>query len=603
MSESPPPEPAEPEVNDDKDVHLPSPPPEPYQQQPTSPIMESLQPKTSENIGVDTVASPRDETLEHQDGPAAVAGVSGTDEDEDKSNLLFIPRPFPPPDERKTLDAELRKRPQPPPLQYDRTTTSEKIDRHGDFLRFLCDRIASLEQEVESIRGEQPQAALQTTSPARPFDSAPPSPPRSPPPPSNGPSSVEVPPASPGPAGEPHPLPMIEYGDTKWFLRRLDVPDAARFIIEVEMLPDTDRSLTQEYINENPGLAHVTPSDEKVPGVVNRTSDSLKGSTILLPRRVRIRSNFIQKYLGWDRMGAPVLFLSPFKLFVKDEERLRETICGLEKKIQEINKDESAARLQNQTDRGQLNLVTGNPETESKAEDTTEPVINDTDAGNPSNGPTDAPNANSQDRSPERDAEESENDSIRNACEHLRLLLQLFDGALKPFLEQRHKIKSGKASTIAFGHLWYLFEHGQDVIHQSEPPQVSRVLCFTGGREINTTSTRSSSAYSQPSRPAPGTPYVFVQTNFVVDCYRWEFDGERYRPVVDCIAIKPYAGVKDIASLPLYPSSFDKRGETFTQALLNRGQTFLSLTRKNTVVHRYYSGLSLDSELTNCEEV
>lgn len=595
-SESPPPVLAEPEVNDDKDVHLPSPPPEPDLQQPISQTTEPLQPKTSEYIDVDTAVVPRGETLEHQDDSDAVAGASGSNEEEDP---LFIPRPFPPQDERETIDAELRRHPRPLPLRYDKTTTSERIEQHGSFLRFLCNRIASLEQEVENIREGQPQAALQVIPPAGPVGSA------SLPPPSNNVPAVDAPPYPPTSAqvSKPRQLPTIEYGDTEWFLRHLDVPDAAQFIIEVEMLPDIDRSLTQEYINENPGLAYVTPSDEKVAGVVNRTSDSLKGSTILLPRRVRIRSNFIQSHFGGIRTVAPVVFLSPFKIFVRDEERLREALRDLEKKMQEIMEEGSAARVQNQTDRRQLNLVTVNPETENKAENTTEPVIDDTDAGNASNGPTDAPNTNSQGQSPGSDAEESENDRIRNECEHLRLLLQLFDGALKPILDQCHNIKSGKASTIAFGHLWYLFDYGQDVIHHSEPPQVSRVLCFTGGRVISTASTKSSSAYLRPVRPAPGTPIVLVQTNFVVDCYRWEFDGERYKPVVECIAIKPYADVKDIASLPLYPLPFDKRGETFTQALLKRGQTFLSLTRKNTVVHRYYSGLSLESKLTNAEEV
>lgn len=67
--------------------------------------------------------------------------------------------------------------------------------------------------------------------------------------------------------------------------------------------------------------------------------------------------------------------------------------------------------------------------------------------------------------------------------------------------------------------------------------------------------------------------------------------------------IRPYKGLKDITSLPVYPFSFHKNSSKVRNQLEDRGEKFLTLSRRNEASHRHYNGLTLESNVTSAEEI
>ncbi|KAE9380235.1 hypothetical protein N431DRAFT_477201 [Stipitochalara longipes BDJ] len=173
------------------------------------------------------------------------------------------------------------------------------------------------------------------------------------------------------------------------------------------------------------------------------------------------------------------------------------------------------------------------------------------------------------------------------ALEHLRLLVEFMDIDLKPLFEIRRRIQGGAIRKIAFADLWHLFKHGQLLV-TAEKLQLYRVIKFTGGRERLSPVIDSSSNqdYSDIRANASGA--------FLVECCYFDFNGVQYGPARKTFVIRKYEGEKEVLALSIYPLTLDPTSDLLRVKLIHRGKHFLHLSRPNSVVSMYYSGLTLD---------
>jgi hypothetical protein len=164
---------------------------------------------------------------------------------------------------------------------------------------------------------------------------------------------------------------------------------------------------------------------------------------------------------------------------------------------------------------------------------------------------------------------------------HLRLLVDLYDSYLKPTTQQYHELTTKTATHVAFDNLYYLFNYGQEVICMDEPNQLYRLYAFGGGRELI--------GSKDTHNPPPA---------FIVDCYRYATDGVSYGPVAPPRqpSIGRYTGYREITSLPIYPLEFHPKAEEFRKRAVQRGAQYIEMSSKKNVIHRQYTGMSLDEQ-------
>lgn len=530
------------------DQGLDSPPSEPHidREVPKSPENESNKSPAA------SAASTRSDT-ETQSSSGSEA-ESDMEDDYDEFSFLFnaAPRPPPPYQVNRRLAKAKAKR----PMRYVQTAISQHIDDHGTLLKTLSDRIGILEYEIENLQ--------------------------------KNPYLIPGPPPPPPPPPLP-PFAIIEYGHHNWFYRSYYVPGKQpKYTLEVNLLSDVN------------GICSFLASHQEICSDVNGEKSacvdesgplaSFEGVN-LLPYKVRITSSHLcqcLRELGKEMSfyNNSIVFLSPFKMFVGYEKEIRAMFKDKEAKI-ESERERRFLENQQKTSGADGDVEERYEVSEDKDSRPISPVASvDSEAGLDS------------------ELEEMKFQDLQFECEHLRLLVQLFDGSLKPILNLYHSIKARSITQIPFDYLWYLFHHGQEVVRQGGHLQVSRVLRFTGGRDTVTSVQSTGLPNTIPPLPPGRLPRGSItKSSFHVDCYFWGFDGEDFRPVVETIDIKPYAGFRDIASLPIYPLAFHEKSDTIRSQLLERGDKFLSLAKKNEVVHRHYTGLTLESDCTNAEEV
>ncbi|KAH7032405.1 hypothetical protein B0J12DRAFT_680514 [Macrophomina phaseolina] len=504
---------------------------------------------------------------------------SGSDSEISDLYDKFRPSESPTSSVRGWADKRMRRHRPPMPLRYARQATHEKIRDHGSFLTFLCDRLAYMEHEIETLR----------------TGSKLPSPMTYPPPPPPPPPALV--------------FPITEYGDFQWYNRRNLLYLDTRFVIEV--------LLGQDNVGmQNGGFPRQEESARPMPDIQQGRKPGYNSSDIpnappnLIPQRIRINSIvLIEKLTDISEEAfsgsSSVVFIRPFKMFVKHENAIRKALEQQEALVQELTqgmhtlmdmeraKTDAVALQGGALEHSTDSLHTS--QSDADCHDTPIKVLTD-----------DLDTANGYGLAFQQWEDES------TLCEHLRLLVHLFDGPLMPILDLYHSIRDGSADQIPFDYLWYLFEHGQEIIQQGPLWQVCRVLSFTGGREISAgrfmVTTEAGLTLTPPPPPAPPLPPnmkppPLPKSSFSVDCYRWEFDGESFVPVVTVNTIKPYNGLKDITSLPVYPLYFNKKSGIIREALMARGKRFISLTKRAETVHRHYTGITLESDCTSAEEI
>jgi hypothetical protein len=292
----------------------------------------------------------------------------------------------------------------------------------------------------------------------------------------------------------------------------------------------------------------------------------LKNNTQSSPQRIRINSIPLLKMLEqlsgeslfYHNQERPLVFLRPFKFFVKYEQEIREFLTQLESQDRE-GSDPKRVKV----------------------------------------------DYHSSDQSVIGELNDNMNDSDRlEAIEHLRLLVEVLDTDLGSTFQLRQKIEDRTLKTIAFHDLWHLFQPG-DVIRTSDISDgqgrlmTYKIISTTGGRpHLDNPNARMKDPLYMPTLSSEMTPTsTRGETPFYIDCYFYGFDNKRFGPVHTCLHVDRYDGDKPITSLPLFPLEFAKDWKQLRSHLIQRGKKYVSLAtsaRMSQGVHQTYRGWTLD---------
>ncbi|KAF9877007.1 AAA family ATPase [Colletotrichum karsti] len=304
------------------------------------------------------------------------------------------------------------------------------------------------------------------------------------------------------------------------------------------------RSKTKQPPETLPALEVLESENSSM--VSGRTGEDQHGGPS--PERLRIRSrpllvhldkltssipmNFSeQEQLDGTVVYSSVLFLRPFKYFVKNHRPIRESIVDVEARIQA----DVSAKLTSASNLGQRS----NPQRKALFEDA-------------------------------------------DLLEDLKLLIDFIDNNLKPTLNLREQLKDGTAKEIEYGDLWHLFERGDIVVPKTEQNHAYRVVNFAGGREL--LSYKIDAEKKETQAPLDG---------FIVDCINLSYDGSSYVPKLTKVTIKKFYGSQPITSLPIYPLKFAHNSETLRETFTENGKRFIDLTDK-AYCHKLFRGKTLD---------
>ena len=177
---------------------------------------------------------------------------------------------------------------------------------------------------------------------------------------------------------------------------------------------------------------------------------------------------------------------------------------------------------------------------------------------------------------------------LKDARDHLRLLVNTIDSRLGSLLTLHNAIRDRAIPKISFEHLWYLFRPGDVVVTSRKPHQAYRVIHVSGGRPLLTTMDITRSDRGAEARPALGRHSQVSPFN--IDCMKFDFDGEKFGPVQDTIGILEYEEDRMITKLEVYPIGYAEKEVELSKTLLDRGRRFAEY---HVFHHKRYEGLSL----------
>jgi hypothetical protein len=277
------------------------------------------------------------------------------------------------------------------------------------------------------------------------------------------------------------------------------------------------------------------------------TMDS-KGTHHMFIERLRIRSRPLMSHLEavtgrsmistadtdtilYEEVYSSVVILRPFKVFIRYETAIRESVKEVESLIQA-----DASR---------------------KAKKSAE--------GRKSNNSSE---------------EKYENEDL---LEDLKLLIRFLDNDLRPMFDFRQQIKDGTASRIEYSDLWHLFERGDIVVARAHQDHAYLVVNFAGGRDLLVPTARDLTKEETPTTVG----------GFVVDCVSLGSNGSTYVPKLEKITIKKFHGSQPISNLAVYPLRFDPNAAELRARFLSEGRKFVQLTQ-SAFCHRRVCGRTLD---------
>ncbi|PGH07656.1 hypothetical protein GX51_01665 [Blastomyces parvus] len=190
-------------------------------------------------------------------------------------------------------------------------------------------------------------------------------------------------------------------------------------------------------------------------------------------------------------------------------------------------------------------------------------------------------------------------EQAKRAVEELECLMNFVDNDMQELLHIRRQIRENKLHKIHFEHLWLLFQPGVIVISPNTDSKLRayQVLHVTGGRQIIDVDNHSKSEgpdildnvdYDNQDG------YAVISSrrcsDFFVDCFYIDFNGEKYGPRPQRFVISEFVGERQISSLPIYPSNQSEANEHILGRLSERGQKFVHCTTRKRLV---YSGAIL----------
>ncbi|KAM5349233.1 hypothetical protein ACJ41O_005740 [Fusarium nematophilum] len=237
---------------------------------------------------------------------------------------------------------------------------------------------------------------------------------------------------------------------------------------------------------------------------------------------------------------SAMVFLRPFKLFVKNDAAIRESLAQVESQIQQ----EAS-----------------------------------TDTISSSNG-------DKQDRGRENNKDEFDK---RDLLADLKLLIDFLDTDLQPTYDLRRQIKDGTVVEIEYADLWHLFERGDAVVSRASQAHAHLVVNFAGGRDYLIQKLEDED--EDNSAPMAG---------FIIDCLGMGTDGCHYTPKLEKIVIRKFYGKKLITSLAVYPLRFDKNADAQRAKFVESGKHFMEVTR-GLFCHKIFRGKTLDEPSYNID--
>ncbi|KAK8137127.1 hypothetical protein PG984_005067 [Apiospora sp. TS-2023a] len=252
------------------------------------------------------------------------------------------------------------------------------------------------------------------------------------------------------------------------------------------------------------------------------------------PARIKISSALVAVFAKvgpsffWQSThNRDFMLLHPFKELVQDEEKLREHLSALEEHFDGLKRTGALSVKGKRVPRGDERLA----------------------------------------------------DSV-TALLHLRCLIKFFDNEVKPKVEY---FASNDCRKIRFRDLWYLYKTGDEVIDQPAK-QVYRIMRVESPRHMG---------MDLSNRPLDWHQKAEAERRsiFKVHCSYVAFNGKEFGPVSVTFNISPFAGLRDIDSLPIYPLRLDNDPD-LRGKLIARGKMLLILA---TLEPMYYTGPSLNS--------
>lgn len=287
---------------------------------------------------------------------------------------------------------------------------------------------------------------------------------------------------------------------------------------------------------------------------------SEKGEEMVpVPDRIRINSPFILNILSGvdksiDKTGS-MLMLRPFKLLIRYEEQIRDSIRVLAAHLQ--TPEATSSHHNNHLESLSSLLYCQTPELRMVAQDL---------------------------------------ESCQSTFNHLKCLMDFFDRYINPTVS---KLKNSTECKIQFRDLWYIFRTGEDIfmpikvqrrlisadamlttpeIFQNRYNMLWRVTGTAGGRP-NLSTAQARKANLEPSP-------------FKVNCYYIDYDGKYFCPTTHTFSITPFKGEVEVTSLDFFPLRFMKGGQSSVLNHSNKRKTTFDGI-KSGFTHFYYSGPTL----------
>ncbi|KAF5717842.1 AAA family ATPase [Fusarium globosum] len=280
--------------------------------------------------------------------------------------------------------------------------------------------------------------------------------------------------------------------------------------------------------------------DEKALHNMSNDSDMTPEALIeFSPERLRIRSRPLMSHLekltatpvlsrveesivDEEKVYSGMVFLRPFKFFIKHEVAIRNSLADIEERVKnEANEDSETT-----------------PEKKSEKKEY-----------NPDQRQFDA----------------------KDLLEDLKLLVTFLDTDLRPTFELRQKIRDGTAIEIEYADLRYLFERGDLVVAKANPAYARMVVNVAGGREHLVGSHEAKRGEEEQPTPLNG---------FTIDSISLGSNGTSFVPKLERFSIRKFHGRQPISSLLLYPIKFDPNADAIRNRLLEGGRNFSKVASK-----------------------
>nr|RBQ94390.1 hypothetical protein FVER53263_09902 [Fusarium verticillioides] len=276
------------------------------------------------------------------------------------------------------------------------------------------------------------------------------------------------------------------------------------------------------------------------------------------PERLRIRSRPLMSHLekltatsvlsrvgehdlDGNKVYSGMVFLRPFKFFIKHEAAIKKSVADIEAKVKKEEKEDSK--------RSSVKKTTGKKEF---------------------------------------DLNQRQFDA-KDLLEDLKLLVMFLDTDLRPTFDLRQQIRDGTAVEIEYADLRHLFERGDLVVAKGNPAYARIVVNVAGGREPLIS--RANKAEEQHSTPVNG---------FVVDCISLGSNGSSFVPKIERFSIRKFHGLQPISSLLLYPLKFDPDADTLRDRFLEGGRNF-SQVASSPFCHKRAAGRTVDEPSINLD--